>query len=308
MLSPYKMYTRGELYRYSMIPRSLGRQHDEMDDNEKSRMLPGAWEPVHSRTKWTGHVPEWISCLALIALGSWADRQMPFKRELKPQLTDPSIAYHHTPAELQQVPTWLLWRISLWLPIAIVTILALFFPPRAYSAARLRLASELWLGVLSSFALTFFVICQVKVSVGRLRPDFLARCIPRDGECTGDPKIITEGRKSFPSGHSALSFASLGFVSLVLAARLAHTNCCGGRLWKLCVAAIPWLIALHVALSRLSDYWHHWDDVLTGSLLGNLAAALTYTLRFLSPLDGLWIRELGRTDLSALSHPSQNAV
>ena len=236
---------------------------------------------------WGSSVGDWLCTVGIWAIGSWADKLPPFERELKPQLKDPNIAYHHTPADIQQYPSVQLWRVSLYLPLAVLAVLALATPPRALAAGRMRLVAELWLGLLSSVGLAFTVVSLVKSQVGRLRPDFLARCVPVNGVCTGVASVVEEGRRSFPSGHSALSFSALGFVSLCLGARLVQAPGRSGTLWKLCVVALPWLLALHVALSRVADYWHHWEDVLVGSLLGHVLAYTAYRLRFVAPSAGL---------------------
>ena len=131
-------------------------------------------------------------------------------------------------------------------------------------------------------AVTFTLLITevIKNSVGRLRPDFLARCQPEQNQinnpsCNGDPAVVKEGRKSFPSGHSSLSFSGLGFLSFYLAGKIRLVDG-RGYVWKVLVALLPLLGALLIAISRVDDYRHHWQDVTVGGLLGVAVTTLAY--------------------------------
>lgn len=41
-----------------------------------------------------------------------------------------------------------------------------------------------------------------------------------------------------------------------------------GHTAKLCIVLLPILGAALVGVSRVDDYWHHWQDVFAGGLLG----------------------------------------
>ena len=219
---------------------------------------------------------DWSVTLVLAVLGRYADKMVaPFERAIGPQLHDPTIAYPHTPNHMAHVSSTQLWFWAMWLP-------ALLLVGVKLSRGSRQSLNELQLGLFSALSVALFFVSIVKVAVGRLRPDFLARCQPVGESCTGAAADIMEGRKSFPSGHSALAFAGLGYLSMCVAARLVHSEACpaAGQLWKLPATAAPWLVALLIGLSRIADYWHHWQDVLVGGLIGNAAALALYRLRF----------------------------
>ena len=65
------------------------------------------------------------------------------------------------------------------------------------------------------------------------------------------------------------SFAGLGFLAWYLCGKIRAFDR-RGHVAKLCIVLLPLLMAAMVAVSRVDDYWHHWQDVFTGGLIGLL--------------------------------------
>lgn len=123
-----------------------------------------------------------------------------------------------------------------------------------------------------------------KYSIGRLRPHFLDVCKPDwqhincstgayivNFTCSGDPTKVGEARLSFYSGHSSFSMYCMLFLALYLQARLQAE---WARLLRPTMQFFLIAATVYTGLSRVSDYKHHWSDVLTGLLQGALMAIL----------------------------------
>lgn len=111
----------------------------------------------------------------------------------------------------------------------------------------------------------------VKLRVGRFRPDFFARCQYDSvlDACTGIPSVVSEGRKSFPSGHSSSAWFGCVFLMLFLAgknrcfafdATFQHSGILWSRFLRLAIALSPLFLGTYVAVSRWEDHWHHPTD------------------------------------------------
>jgi membrane-associated phospholipid phosphatase len=126
-------------------------------------------------------------------------------------------------------------------------------------------------------AITLVITEFFKVSVGRLRPDFISRCKPVDSVCTGIAKEIREGRKSFFSGHASSSFYCISHMVFWM---LKHGwNKLGFRVSKrqtnivvLVGSLLPFGFCSFVAVSRSQQFIHHPSDIFIGSLVGILVA------------------------------------
>ncbi|KAL4867341.1 hypothetical protein BDV12DRAFT_171486 [Aspergillus spectabilis] len=149
-----------------------------------------------------------------------------------------------------------------------------------------------FLGLVLSQAVCFVITQALKTACGKPRPDIIARCQPRPGSedpspyglsdssiCTGDPHLLTDGFRSWPSGHSSSSFAGLFFLSLWVGGKL-HIMDNKGEVWKMFLVMTPSLGASLIAVSRIMDARHHPFDVITGSMLGILCASISYRQYF----------------------------
>jgi len=163
-----------------------------------------------------------------------------------------------------------------------------------------------------SIPLNGFITDVIKLAVGRPRPDFMSRCwpdgnIPKDAfstttphlNCTGDPFEVTEGRKSFPSGHASFAFNCWGFLFLYVSGKIgtfSQNSISSSHSLKLVVSLVLLLIPTVICISRTADYHHHWQDVTVGSMLG-LAIVWTVYLQYFppitSPLSHLSLRQQG---------------
>lgn len=123
-----------------------------------------------------------------------------------------------------------------------------------------------------------------KFTIGRPRPNFLSVCAPSvckgymlQINCTGNPRNVTESRLSFYSGHSSFGMYCMLFLALYVQARMQ------GKWMRLVRPTIQFFLvafAVYVGYTRVSDYKHHWSDVLVGLLQGTLIAILN--VRYIS--------------------------
>lgn len=148
------------------------------------------------------------------------------------------------------------------------------------------------------FLMHFLLVDYIKYSAGRLRPNFFEMCQPvlMDGSdcwntanygnyimnytCTNPnatQRVLKEFRLSFPSGHSSISFYAMTYLVLYI-----HGQWRISKTVKFAVEFLCILFAVSVAVSRVSDYWHFWSDVFTGSFIGIISAVAV--VRYISHL------------------------
>ncbi|CAG4947885.1 unnamed protein product [Colias eurytheme] len=110
--------------------------------------------------------------------------------------------------------------------------------------------------------------------------------------CLGDDtKLLKEMRLSFPSGHSSFSAYTMIYFALYLQKRFLWR---GSKLLRHLIQFVLVMMAWYTVMTRVSDYKHHWSDVLAGFTIGTLAAIVVYA--FISDLRKTSRRQSGPHD------------
>ncbi|KIX96320.1 uncharacterized protein Z520_08098 [Fonsecaea multimorphosa CBS 102226] len=208
---------------------------------------------------------------------------------------NPSIGYPYLTPIFSSLLTGILCG---FVPLVVILLSQIFIRSFAdFSSATLGLLYSLVTGT------CFQVI--LKKSIGGLRPHFLSVCNPvvpngyvgsgyngmmyRVGDvCTGSPKDIDNAVQSFPSGHSEIAFAGLGYLSLYLFAHLRIGDASRPRkrgFWRMILVLTPILFATYISSTLVLGYHHHVHDCLFGAAIGCLTATLGYRIAFRSLLD-----------------------
>jgi len=241
-------------------------------------------------------IMDWFFIFLVVLVSIPINIISPFERQFR--LDDDTISHPYKKEETFSVPYLII--VTVGFPTLVMTIYHIVYRDFKYGF------HQSLMGFFVSVVLSSFVTSIIKVTVGRYRPDFISRCQvdiakvetiynsynmsdyfdfgPRNlyntTICSNPNKfIINEGRKSFPSGHSSFAFATLTYTSLFIAGKIQLYD--GNFVfWKLLAVLIPNLFALYIAITRMSDYRHHWQDVVIGSLIGIIFSVVSYFYYF----------------------------
>ncbi|KAK8050037.1 lipid phosphate phosphatase 4 [Apiospora phragmitis] len=205
------------------------------------------------------YATDWIVLIAADAVGFYLGNITPNRRPFS--LEDPNISadcrYRFPFTVKETVDSKLLLICNAVIPIVIILFVALVFVPgntvpkgTPKSLIWKRKLWELhtgWLGLALSLTGAWFITSGMKNLFGKPRPDLLSRCQPdianlqqyivggianmsSNGQLVSanicknpDTKLLEDGFRSYPSGHSSSSAAGLIYLSFFLASKFSVT-------------------------------------------------------------------------------------
>mmetsp|Transcript_6661 Transcript_6661/g.15549 ORF Transcript_6661/g.15549 Transcript_6661/m.15549 type:complete len:323 (+) Transcript_6661:116-1084(+) len=250
--------------------------------NMQSQALKDSWHAF--KDTFSALSSHWLLALiALIVAGICNSSIAPFQKLILP-IRDPALSY---PVGVEQVPEILVLLLSAFVPMTVIVLFSHFNDKTDTGVSLLALVQSCSYNMVATVLL--------KKIAGRPRPCFYAMCEwewktppgtgdsgTGTGSCTGTRKRVWEARQSFPSGHSSLAFSGLFFLSLFLLEKLSQhvrraqpfPSFLRSLQYKALQIAclLPAALACWIAETRIQDYWHNYDDILAGAVLGTAFA------------------------------------
>jgi membrane-associated phospholipid phosphatase len=212
---------------------------------------------------------------------------------------DPELSYPLLPNTVSSAEAA---GLAIGVPLALFIIFVVYHRLRRALSWSSTLIVFLWLclALAQALILTNAITNTIKFWLSRQRPNFFALCNYRgyretisSGNFTGYNDLTVPGRmgdtvfclasrsdvweaqRSFPSGHSSISFCGMALSALFLRAALLLKSREHMSLPH-AFAAAPLFLAVWIGITRVRDRWHHEDDVLGGSLIGVVCAVIAW--------------------------------
>lgn len=288
---------------------------DEWTSNKLPERLPFSKKRLPKAVIFS-YIGDYLIIIALMILFAIVDKIAPFHQHFSLD----NYTLHYPFAEHERVPVMWLCVYVILAPAAIIALYTMVIdglfshqtpmPSNRTGIKRLsgryRFKDRLWelncgiLGLGLSIGAAFTITGALKNAIGKPRPDLISRCIVDQSKinttlyalqtidiCTQtDNYILQDGFKSFPSGHSSVSFAGLFYLSIYLAGKL-HVLDAKGEVWRTFLVMVPALGAALITGTRIMDARHHPFDVLSGALLGILVAWGSYR-QYFPPVSETW--------------------
>lgn len=212
--------------------------------------------------KWfTGrYLGDWIISIVLLLLAIIFDKIEPYRQELPMPQKNPTVGY---PEKDSYVPTVLAGVLSYGIPIVLFLIFEIASWKLNKNWPALHDFHHGVLALLESAGLTLFIVNLFKPFAGRYRPHYLAV------QYDEDLYLEFDGRRSFPSGHSACAFSGFGVLSFFAAGKMGlYSKGRAGQAFKGFVFILPLVSAFMIAITRTRDYHHNFSDITAGSIIG----------------------------------------
>uniref|UniRef100_A0A8C8SHZ4 Phospholipid phosphatase 4 n=1 Tax=Pelusios castaneus TaxID=367368 RepID=A0A8C8SHZ4_9SAUR len=207
--------------------------------------------------------------IPFIVLFSFTEFLDPFQRVIQPE----EIWLYKNPfIQSDNIPTRLMFAISFLTPLAVIFVVKII---RRTDRTEIK---EAFLGnSVAPLKTNRFIY---RMSFRGRKSHFLRHF--EDGKFTEWEEIKCKGVYDIGSGQTALglphvAFSGLGFTTFYLAGKLhCFTENGRGKSWRLCATILPLYCAMMIALSRMCDYKHHWQDAFVGGIIGLIFAYICY--------------------------------